>query len=123
MTDGKKVPHISEVLPLDVVAHFTGQQVLPVVERNHPVHSQIPRRVYTHLFPEAQTWYLLVVLLILVLTDWLAFEFLNYANPAVTVIPLRYRILDGLFQSLAVRSSDSPSFQFLPSGLGPNHSI
>jgi len=64
-----------------------------------------PRRVYTHLFPEAQTWYLLVVLLILILTDWLAFEFLNYANPAVTVIPLRYRIWDGLFQSLAVRSS------------------
>lgn len=46
-----------------------------------------------------------MVLFVFIATDWLAFELLNISNPAVTVIPLGYRILDGLFQSLAVRSS------------------
>jgi Trk-type K+ transport system membrane component len=36
--------------------------------------------------------------------DWAAFEILNIGNPAVQSIPTNFRVLDGLFQALAVRS-------------------
>jgi Trk-type K+ transport system membrane component len=36
--------------------------------------------------------------------DWAAFELLNIGNPATETIPSRFRVLDGLFQALAVRS-------------------
>ena len=36
--------------------------------------------------------------------DWAAFELLNIGNPATSSIPTHYRVLDGLFQALAVRS-------------------
>lgn len=36
--------------------------------------------------------------------DWAAFELLNIRNPATEAIPTHYRVLDGLFQALAVRS-------------------
>ena len=36
--------------------------------------------------------------------DWAAFEILNIKNAAVQTIPTHYRVLDGLFQALAVRS-------------------
>lgn len=36
--------------------------------------------------------------------DWAAFELLNIGNPAVEAIPYGFRVLDGLFQALAVRS-------------------
>jgi Trk-type K+ transport system membrane component len=36
--------------------------------------------------------------------DWAAFELLNIGNSAVSVIPSHFRVLDGLFQALAVRS-------------------
>jgi Trk-type K+ transport system membrane component len=63
-----------------------------------------PRRVYTNLFPSAQTWWLFFMVIILNGIDWAAFELLNIGNPAVQSIPLHFRVLDGLFQALAVRS-------------------
>jgi Trk-type K+ transport system membrane component len=36
--------------------------------------------------------------------DWAAFELLNIGNAATNAIPKNYRVLDGLFQALAVRS-------------------
>jgi Trk-type K+ transport system membrane component len=36
--------------------------------------------------------------------DWAAFELLNIGNPATNAIPKHFRVLDGLFQALAVRS-------------------
>lgn len=72
-----------------------------------------PRRVYTNLFPSAQSWWLFCVLLILNAIDWTAFEVLNRNNPVVTALPISYRLLDGLFQSLAVRSS---GFAVVPIG-------
>jgi Trk-type K+ transport system membrane component len=63
-----------------------------------------PRRVYTNLFPSTPSWWLLATLVILNGTDWLAFEVLNFGNPIVTSIPPGSRVLDGLFQALAVRS-------------------
>jgi len=36
--------------------------------------------------------------------DWAAFEILNIGNSATSAIPTHFRVLDGLFQALAVRS-------------------
>lgn len=63
-----------------------------------------PRRVYTNLFPSAPTWWLLFMLVVLNGVDWAAFELLNIGNESTSVIPTRFRVLDGLFQALAVRS-------------------
>jgi Trk-type K+ transport system membrane component len=63
-----------------------------------------PRRVYTNLFPSVPSWWLAVTLVTLNGTDWLAFEVLNFGNPTVASIPPASRVLDGLFQALAVRS-------------------
>ncbi|PQE19086.1 cation transporter protein [Rutstroemia sp. NJR-2017a BBW] len=62
-----------------------------------------PRRVYTNLFPRTQTLWLLFMILTLNAIDWAAFELLNINNPSVASIPGHFRILDGLFQALAVR--------------------
>lgn len=77
----------------------------------HPQHKatlrfilRFPRRVYTNLFPSAPTWWLLFMLIVLNGIDWIAFELLNIGNPATDAIPPNYRVLDGLFQALAVRS-------------------
>ncbi|GAP91585.2 putative cation transporter protein [Rosellinia necatrix] len=63
-----------------------------------------PRRVYTNLFPPRQTWWLVFMLFVLNGTDWVAFEVLNLGNPNLTGIPTGPRVIDGLFQALAVRS-------------------
>lgn len=63
-----------------------------------------PRRCYTNLFPSRHTWWLLATLIVLNGTDWAAFEVLNIGNSTVTSLPRGVRVLDGLFQALAVRS-------------------
>ena len=63
---------------------------------------QYPRRVYTNLFPSVPTWWLFFMVIILNGIDWAAFEILNIGNPAVDAE--QYRVLDGLFQALNVRS-------------------
>ncbi|KAI0428929.1 TrkH-domain-containing protein [Xylaria sp. FL1042] len=63
-----------------------------------------PRRVYTNLFPQRQTWWLVFMLFVLNGTDWVAFEILNLGNPSLDKISTGPRIIDGLFQALAVRS-------------------
>ncbi|RHZ49747.1 putative potassium transporter [Aspergillus thermomutatus] len=63
-----------------------------------------PRRVYTNLFPVRHTWYLLGTIIILNGIDWACFEILAIGNKDIETLPAGYRILDGLFQALAVRS-------------------
>ncbi|KAJ5904008.1 hypothetical protein N7504_006391 [Penicillium tannophilum] len=63
-----------------------------------------PRRCYTTLFPSAHTWWLLVSVIALNGADWVAYEVLNYDNPAVNITPKGPRALDGLFQAFCVRS-------------------
>ena len=63
-----------------------------------------PRRVYTNLFPAAQTWWLVLSLICLNGADWIFFEVLNIGNPVTDAIPPRYRVLDGMFQAFAVRA-------------------
>ena len=61
---------------------------------------RFPRRVYTHLFPARQTWWLVVMLVVTTGVDWVAFEIMSVGNPALERIPLGPRILDGLFQAI-----------------------
>ncbi|KAL2002773.1 hypothetical protein VTN02DRAFT_5991 [Thermoascus thermophilus] len=63
-----------------------------------------PRRVYTNLFPARHTWYLLATVIILNGIDWAGFELLSMGNKEVESLPAGYRVLDGLFQAVAVRS-------------------
>ncbi|EGU73727.1 hypothetical protein FOXB_15765 [Fusarium oxysporum f. sp. conglutinans Fo5176] len=63
-----------------------------------------PRRVYTNLFPSRPTWWLFFMLIWLNSIDWVAFEIMNIGNSVIESIPTGSRILDGLFQALAVRS-------------------
>ncbi|KAK2609362.1 hypothetical protein QQS21_002143 [Conoideocrella luteorostrata] len=63
-----------------------------------------PRRVYTNLFPAHHTWWLAFMVLLLNSIDWAAFERFNIENPAMQSIPPGPRLLDGLFQAIAVRS-------------------
>ncbi|KAI2465172.1 TrkH-domain-containing protein [Annulohypoxylon bovei var. microspora] len=63
-----------------------------------------PRRVYTNLFPSRQTHWLVFMLFMLNGTDWVAFEVLNLGNTTLEQTHLGSRIIDGLFQAIAVRS-------------------
>lgn len=63
-----------------------------------------PRRVYTNLFPRRHTWYLLGTIIVLNGIDWAGFEILAIGNEQIEQLPAGYRVLDGLFQALAVRS-------------------
>ncbi|MCJ1337526.1 hypothetical protein MMC09_002808 [Bachmanniomyces sp. S44760] len=63
-----------------------------------------PRRCYTNLFPSKHTWWLLGTIMLLNGIDWAAFEVLNIGNNLITSLPRGVRVLDGLFQAVAVRS-------------------
>ncbi|KAH6723692.1 cation transport protein-domain-containing protein [Leptodontidium sp. MPI-SDFR-AT-0119] len=64
-----------------------------------------PRRVYTHLFPTQETWYLALGLLVLNGIDWIALEVSARHLSEMKDLSLGNRILIGLFQSLSVRCS------------------
>jgi Trk-type K+ transport system membrane component len=64
-----------------------------------------PRRVYTHLFPSTPTWWLVLVLFILNGIDFISFEALNHSNPAITTLPAAQRNIDGLVQTIFIRSA------------------
>jgi potassium uptake Trk family protein len=64
-----------------------------------------PRRCYTNLFPAQHTWWLLLMVITLNGIYWAAFEVLNIGNPKIDgSLPFNVRVIDGLFQALAVRS-------------------
>lgn len=62
-----------------------------------------PRRCYTNLFPSQHTWWLLVCVITLNGVDWAFFEILNIGNAQIQ-LTTGERVIDGLFQALAVRS-------------------
>ncbi|KAI0343670.1 hypothetical protein BDW22DRAFT_1356171 [Trametopsis cervina] len=64
-----------------------------------------PRRCFIYLFPSHQTWFLLIIVVILNLTDWFFFLVLDIGNPAIQDIPAGVRVLIGLLQATAVRAS------------------
>ncbi|KAG1782036.1 cation transport protein-domain-containing protein [Suillus placidus] len=64
-----------------------------------------PRRCFVYLFPSYQTWFLLTILVIMNLTDWLCFLILDIGNPDIDSIPLGTRVVAGLYQAIAVRAA------------------
>jgi potassium uptake Trk family protein len=81
-----------------------------------------PRRCFIYLFPSAQTWFLLMVLVVLNSFDWIMFEILDLKNPTLDAFQTGVRVFDGLFQSIAVRAAGfqivsllvlAPAVQFL----------
>ncbi|KAK0186193.1 potassium transporter [Armillaria mellea] len=81
-----------------------------------------PRRCYLYLFPSHQTWFLMIVLLLLSFVEWVAFEVLNTGLEFYDAMPTGVKIVSGLFQGLAARASGfsmvplasvAPAIQFL----------
>ncbi|RKF59527.1 Low-affinity potassium transport protein [Golovinomyces cichoracearum] len=66
---------------------------------------KFPRRVYTNLFPSEQTWWLFALLIFFNSFDWVAFEVLNRYSNFIKEIPTKSILLDGLFQTISLRSS------------------
>ncbi|KAF8740254.1 TrkH protein, partial [Rhizoctonia solani] len=64
-----------------------------------------PRRCFIYLFPSHQTWFLLIVLVTMVLTDWISFMVLDIGNDVFESIPVGTRIALGLLQAGAVRAA------------------
>lgn len=64
-----------------------------------------PRRCFVYLFPSYQTWFLLTILAIMNLTDWICFLVLDIGNPDIDSIPLGTRVVAGLYQAIAVRAA------------------
>lgn len=64
-----------------------------------------PRRCFTLLFPGSATWWLFAVLVGLNSLDLVLFIVLDLGNPAVTDIPVGYRIITGLFQAFCTRTA------------------
>ncbi|KAI6014220.1 cation transport protein-domain-containing protein [Pisolithus microcarpus] len=64
-----------------------------------------PRRCFIYLFPSHQTWFLVTMLLVLNVSDWLCFLILDIGNSAISSIPIGARIVAGFYQAIAVRNA------------------
>ncbi|KAJ3972950.1 cation transport protein-domain-containing protein [Lentinula raphanica] len=82
-----------------------------IVPRKSRLHETLqflldhPRRCFIYLFPSHQTWFLLIVVVTLNVTDWLSFMVLDIGTPAVEAIPVGVRLLIGVLQAVAVRAA------------------
>lgn len=64
-----------------------------------------PRRCFTLLFPESATWWLVLTLFGLNLTDLVLFIILDFGSAVLKPIAKGYRVLDGLFQAVSTRTA------------------
>lgn len=87
---------------LKVLCLATTDDALPDFKETLRFILKYPRRVYTNMFPARQTWWLLFMVLLLNMTDWVSFELLNFGNPVIEGIPVGPRIIDGLFQAIGM---------------------
>ncbi|ETW82203.1 potassium transporter [Heterobasidion irregulare TC 32-1] len=104
-----------------VIAGNTGYPVLWGIFKSVPKTSQMretlqflldhPRRCFIYLFPSRQTWFLLIMLIFLNLTDWFLFLVLDIGNATVEAIPVGTRLIVAAVQAVAVRLA---GFQSVP---------
>lgn len=79
------------------------------ISSDHHIHAVFqflldhPRRCFIYLFPSDQTWWLVGVLAVLNMVDWISFGVLDLGNAVVDAIPFSLRVFDGLFQAFSVR--------------------
>ncbi|KAJ5359661.1 uncharacterized protein N7496_012074 [Penicillium cataractarum] len=78
-----------------------------------------PQRVCTFLYPAIHTWFLLGTVLVLNGIMWGSFELASVRSSKIATLPFKFRVLDGLFQSSAVRGGGFSvvTFEKLPQGL------
>ncbi|KAJ3808222.1 cation transport protein-domain-containing protein [Lentinula lateritia] len=82
-----------------------------IVPRSSRLHETLqflldhPRRCFIYLFPSHQTWFLLIVVIALNVTDWLSFMVLDIGTPAIDAIPVGVRLIIGVLQAVAVRAA------------------
>lgn len=94
---------------LKLVCWTTDEEVLGDFKETLRFILKYPRRVYTNMFPARQTWWLLFMVCLLNITDWVGFELLNLGNPTVEAIPVGSRIIDGLFQGIGMSRGSHPT--------------
>ncbi|EME46044.1 hypothetical protein DOTSEDRAFT_70137 [Dothistroma septosporum NZE10] len=87
-----------------LVTRFTESQPWQEHARTLQFLLDHPRRCYTNLFPRRHTYWLLASVVILNGIDWAGFEILNIGNEYIEILPVGVRVIDGLFQAVAVRS-------------------
>ncbi|KAF9047413.1 cation transport protein-domain-containing protein [Panaeolus papilionaceus] len=64
-----------------------------------------PRRCFIYLFPSHQTWFLLSIVVMLTLIDWVAFLVLDINNHVIEMIPVGIRVVAGFLQGISVRAA------------------
>ncbi|TLS29750.1 hypothetical protein PpBr36_01878 [Pyricularia pennisetigena] len=89
---------------LEALRLATGEAALPGLKAALAYTLKHPRRVHSHLYPSRQTWWLAASVVVLNAVMWVAFELLNLGNPVIESLPKAARVVDGLFQAIAVRS-------------------
>lgn len=87
---------------LKVLSRVTDDEVLVDLKDTLRFILKYPRRVYTNMFPARQTWWLLFMVCLLNVIDWVGFELFNLGNPVIEAIPIGSRVIDGLFQGLGM---------------------
>ncbi|KAJ6102131.1 hypothetical protein N7486_004558 [Penicillium sp. IBT 16267x] len=80
------------------------------------IHSQ---NICSSLYPTWHTWFLFGTVIVLNAIMWGAFELASIRNLEIGALPAKYRVLDGLFQSLSIRGGGFTIVEFdgLPQGL------
>ncbi|KAJ3875588.1 cation transport protein-domain-containing protein [Lentinula edodes] len=87
---------------------FFLSKIVPRTSRLHETLQFLldhPRRCFIYLFPSHQTWFLLIVVVALNVTDWLSFMVLDIGTPAIDAIPVGVRLIIGVLQAVAVRAA------------------
>ncbi|KAJ5478181.1 hypothetical protein N7530_003690 [Penicillium desertorum] len=77
------------------------------------------QKACAYLYPAWHTWFLLGTIVVLNAIMWGAFELSAINNEEIGSLPVKFRVLDGLFQALAVRGGGFTvvAFDRLPQGL------
>ncbi|KAJ6005493.1 hypothetical protein N7451_003437 [Penicillium sp. IBT 35674x] len=77
------------------------------------------QNVCSSLYPTWHTWFLFGSVIVLNAMMWAAFELASIRNLEIGALPAKYRVLDGLFQSLSIRGGGFSIVEFsgLPQGL------
>ncbi|CAG7951173.1 unnamed protein product [Penicillium nalgiovense] len=77
------------------------------------------QKACAYLYPAWHTWFILGTVVVLNATMWGAFEVSAINNEEIGSLPVKFRVLDGLFQALAVRGGGFTvvAFDRLPQGL------
>ncbi|KAL2697423.1 hypothetical protein AAEP93_011327 [Penicillium crustosum] len=78
-----------------------------------------PHKVCAYLYPTWHTWFVFGTIILLNALMWGAFEISAIHNEEIRSLPINFRVLDGLFQALAVRGGGFSvvAFDRLPQGL------